>query len=210
MTVIAAPCIALRTPTAYIAVVLRVRIRGSLVTLRECRLKACFRHRVTLVGISAAMLQGRRLRGILPALISGRPAHLPSAKARRGSYRTERSRSRRPLELPASNTTRFGRRNWQAPASEIEGVGIEQKQLKDTADAMRAGVPVIVRAALRMVGDYGRRWPRARTDLHLPEGRAASGLVGYASLTTSSVPTIWPLGSCQNKAMSKSARMPSV
>src|SRR6266851_204162 len=30
----------------------------------------------------------------------------------------------------------------------VEGVGIEQKQLKDTADAMRAGVPVIVQAAL--------------------------------------------------------------
>ena len=30
----------------------------------------------------------------------------------------------------------------------IEGVGIEQKQLKDTADAMRAGVHVIVQAAL--------------------------------------------------------------
>src|SRR5262245_2749089 len=30
----------------------------------------------------------------------------------------------------------------------IEGVGIEAKQLKDTADAMRAGVPIIVQAAL--------------------------------------------------------------
>jgi predicted RecB family nuclease len=30
----------------------------------------------------------------------------------------------------------------------VEGVGIEEKQLKDTADAMRAGVPVIVQAAL--------------------------------------------------------------
>jgi predicted RecB family nuclease len=34
------------------------------------------------------------------------------------------------------------------PAARIEGVGIEEKQLKDTADAMRAGVPVIVQAAL--------------------------------------------------------------
>jgi hypothetical protein len=29
----------------------------------------------------------------------------------------------------------------------IEGVGIEEKQLKDTADAMRAGVPIIVQAS---------------------------------------------------------------
>jgi predicted RecB family nuclease len=30
----------------------------------------------------------------------------------------------------------------------VEGVGIEEKQLKDTTDAMRAGVPVIAQAAL--------------------------------------------------------------
>src|SRR5258708_34058641 len=42
----------------------------------------------------------------------------------------------------------------------IEGLGIESQQLKETYDAMRAGIPIIVKGALAQ-----GRWPGPRTVL---------------------------------------------